>query len=749
MRLVVLALLVSCTPESEDPTVDSTSEPIADYDPLEWVDPMVGTGGLAAQVAAVSPGASAPLGMVLVGPNTRSSSTGDLGFYHFAGYHYDDDRIEGFAHTHAHGMGINDYGAVHVMPRAQWDDRYTRDRGRAAPFEHDREWATAGRYQADLLDDGTHVDIVASTRSALHTYTFEAGAEPLVLIDLGHTLGDIEIAEANLSIDVESASWSGFQRLLGGYSSRFAGLQTHFVAEFEPAPIASGTWSDRDTVLADTTEVSGVQSGGWVEFPPGTTTVQMRLAVSYIGPDGAFANLRAEQPDWDAEARLAEVEGEWREQLSRVRVRGGTDAQKTTFHSAIYHSLLMPSRFTDVDGRYRGLDGEVHTADFDYLTDLSLWDTFRTLHPLWILAYPEHQRSTLNSLIRMQADGGSMPRWPMAHGYTGGMVGSPAQHLFAESYLKDLDGWDAAAAFNAAYPASIGPQASAGRAGIEAYVDLGMVTFEASNQPASKTLEYAWADNSMSLWADAMGRSEESDRLFDLSQSWRNTWSPEYSFFIGHFADGSVAWEEDRSLTWTNDFTEGNAWHYVWGVPYDVDALIDVQHGGDRDAFMERLSTYWDNVYDEEDDALPDDYYWHGNEPVMHYAYLGSLAGNRDQSAEAARWVMANRYDETHEGLDGNDDSGTLSAWFVLSSMGLFPIAGTDTYALGSPLFERVEIDREDGSMWVVRAPGVSEDAKYISTARFDDDVVTGGTFTHDQWAGAEALILEMSADSL
>lgn len=738
---------MSCTPDDPAQTVDPTAAPIGAYDPLPWVDPMVGTDGLGAQVAAVTPAASAPLGMVLVGPNTRNTSTGDLGIYHMSGYHYTDDLVEGFAHTHAHGIGINDYGAVHVMPRAQWDDRYTRDRGRAAPFEHDREWATPGRYQVDLLDDGTHVDIVASTRSALHTYTFEAGAEPLVLIDLGHTLGNVEVAEAELDIDVENASWTGFQRLNGGYSSRFGGLQTHFVAQFDPAPVSSGTWSDWDTVLPDTASVTGVESGGWVRFPEGTTTVQMRLAISYVDLGGARENLRVEQPDWDGDARLTEVEDVWREQLSRVRVQGGTDAQKTTFHTAVYHSLLMPSRFTDVDGRYRGMDGEVHTADFDYLTDLSLWDTFRTLHPFWTLAYPEHQRATLNSLIRMQADGGSLPRWPMAHGYTGGMVGSPAQHLFAESYLKGLDGWDSAAAFNASYPASIGPQTSAGRAGIEAYVDVGMVTFEASNQPASKTLEYAWADNSMGLWAEAMGLTEESTELFDLSRSWQNTYSSEFSFFIGHYEDGSVEWDEDISLRWTNDYTEGNAWHYVWGVPYDVDGLIDLQHGGDRDAFMERLSTYWDNVYDEEDDLLPDDYYWHGNEPVMHYAYLGSLAGNRELSAEAARWVMANRYNETPLGLDGNDDSGTLSAWFVLSAMGIFPIAGTDTYAFGSPLFDRVEIDREDGSMWVVRAPGVSEDAKYIETARFDDEVVEGGTITHDQWENADALILEMSAE--
>lgn len=743
--IALLALLVACPgPEAE---VDSTVEPIADYDPLELVDPLIGTGGLAAQVAAVTPAASAPLGMVLVGPDTRSSATGDPGFYHFAGYHYDDDRVEGFGHTHAHGMGINDYGAVHVMPRANWNDGYISDRARSAPFTHDREWASPGHYAVDLQDDGTHADIVATQRGALHTYTFADDAEPIVLIDLGHVLGNVTIDEAHLDIDVEGASWTGFQRLSGGYSGRFGGLQTHFVAEFDPAPVSSGTWVD-DVVTEGSTSTEGTVSGGYVRFPAGTTEVKMRLAISYIGADAARANLRGEHPDFDADARLAEVQTAWRDLLGRVRVRGGSEAQRVAFHTALYHSLLMPSRFTDVDGRYLGVDGEVHTADFDYQTDLSLWDTFRTLHPLWLLAWPELQRDAVRSLVQMGEDGGALARWPLGHGYTGGMVGTPAQQVFAESYLKGLDGWDVDAAYALSYPYCVGPQPIAGRSGIEDYVDVGMVTFDQSGQPASRTLEYAWSDHAMSLWAEALGHTDDAAVLREQAGAWRNTWSEEYGFFIGHYADGSVAWEQDKQFTWTEDYTEGNAWHYRYGVPFDVDGLIDLQNGGDRTAFLAGLAEYWDNVYDEEDDAFPDDYYWHGNEPVMHYAYVSALAGERDQSAEAARWVMAHRYSDQPTGLDGNDDSGTLSAWFALSSMGFFPIAGTDVYALGSPLFERVEIDRDDGSMWVIRAPGVSDDALYIDEATVGGEVVEGGQFTHAEWERTGELVLRMSDGS-
>ena len=249
----------------------------------------------------------------------------------------------------------------------------------------------------------------------------------------------------------------------------------------------------------------------------------------------------------------------------------------------------------------------------------------------------------------------------------------------------------------------------------------------------------------MSLWAEAMGKTDEASELRDLSGAWRNTWSEEYRFFIGHYADGSVDWEESRPFNWTSDFTEGNAWHYRFGVPFDVDGLIDLQNGGDRDAFIGELAEYWDEVYDEEDDALPDDYYWHGNEPVMHYAYMAALAGERDLSAEAARWVMANRYSPTPTGLDGNDDSGTLSAWYALSALGIFPIAGTDVYAMGSPLFERVEIDSGDGQTLVVRAPGVSEEALYIERAVVGGEVVEGGQFTHAEWMRTGELLFEMT----
>jgi len=628
------------------------------------------------------------------------------------------------------------------MPRASWNDDWTTDKERAGDFANETEWAGAGTYGVELLDDGTIVDIAATRHGAHHRYRFAPGSEPVVVFDLAHTLGDISIDAANISIDPASGDITGYQLLNGSYSGRFGGLQTHFVATFDPAPNATGTWSDPVSPNAGGTTASGVSTGGWVGFPAGTETVHVRVALSYVDSEGAWANHDEETPDFDFDARVAEVEDAWREALGSVRVRGGTLAERRSFHTAGYHARLMPSLFVDVDGRYRGIDGEVHTADFDYYTDFSLWDTFRTQHPWLVLVDPDTQTDMLRSLVRMTEDGGSVPRWPLGHGYTGGMVGTPADQVFAGSYLKGItDGWDVEAAFAASVDHAYNPQANAGRGSVREYVNLGFVSVESEGGSTSKTLEYAWSDYALADWAAALGSHEEAG-LRQLSTHWANTWDPALQFMHGRHADGSFA-ELESDMDWDSSFVEGNAWHYLWYVPFDIDGMIDVQHGGDRQAFLTRLADYWDEVYAEEDDFLPDDWYWHGNEPVMHYAALGSLAGEHRLTAESSRWILANRYNDTDEGLDGNDDGGTLSAWYLFQSIGLYPVAGTSTYALSSPIFERTEIDGPNG-MTVIEAPGTSSDRVHVSGVTVDGEAHSGWTIQHHELHGAH-LVFEMA----
>lgn len=719
-------LLAAC-----NPPVDVDDGPIAPYDPLPLVDPFIGTGGTGAEIASVSPGASRPFGMVLVGPDTRSSEYGAPAFYHCAGYHHEDDEVVGFAHTHAHGMGVTDYGGILVMPRAGWDERYRTDEGRAAPFDHGEEWASPGRYEVVLKDDGTRVAIAATERGAVHRYTFADTAGPVVVFDLGHVLGNDTVGAAEIAVD--GAEVRGFQNLRGQYSGRFGGLQTWFSATVDPAPVAFGTWADGAASTPDAT-ATGTTAGAWVRLPAGTTEATLRVAISYVDPAGAAGNRAAEVDGRTYEEVLAEAEEAWREELSVVRVRGGTEEERAIFHTALYHASLMPSLFFDVDGRYRGLDGEVHTTDFDYYSDLSLWDTFRTLHPWYALARPDRQRDLARSLVRMREDGGWLPRWPLGHGYTSGMVGTPTDQVLAGTWLKGIDGWDVDAAWTGSWEKATQPAPHAGRDGLASYLEKGWVSIEAAGEGASKTLEYAWSDHALALWAESLGHTAEAEVLRQRAGSWKNLWDAEAGFFRGRHDDGTFEpWRSGQELVWTGDYTEGNAWHYLWYVPYDIGAMIEVQHGGDTQAFLARYRAYWDAVMAEQDDLLPDDRYWHGNEPVMHAAYLGTLAGDPESTAEAVRWVMANRYRAEPRGLDGNDDSGTLSAWYLFSAIGFFPIAGTPDYVVGSPLFERVEIDRPDGTV-VIRSPGEG-------TAVPDPSL--GHVFTHAELIDAGELILE------
>ncbi|MEQ1568706.1 MAG: GH92 family glycosyl hydrolase, partial [Myxococcota bacterium] len=630
---------------------------------------------------------------------------------------------------------------VQLLPRGGgWDDAFTTPIGRSAPFDHAREWAGPGWYAVDLTDDGTAVQIAATRRGALHRYTFAPGATPVVVLDLGFTLSGVEIGDdSSITFDPAASELAGFQRLIGGYSGRFGGLQTWFVASFDPPPTGGGAWSDPGAPDAAARVGAGAAAGAWVSFPPGTAEVTVRVALSTVDLEGARANLAAELPPslGVGEPAFAAVRdaarAEWAAELDQVRLFGGIpdeDTVRTVFHTAQYHTMMMPRTFSDVDGRYRGIDGEVHPdAPEGYVTDLSLWDTFRTTHPWLLLTQPERQREVLRSLVRMTVDGGATPRWPLGHGYTGGMIGSPGTIVFADAALKGLgEGWDQDVAFEASVAQATGPTPPESRGGIEDWTTIGYVS-STYGAGASLTLEYAWADAALARWADARGDTEAAAVAWDGAGRWRNTWDPATRFFRARAPDGTFA-EFDGELVWSSDYVEGNAWHYRWTVPHDVDGMIELQNGGDRAAFLTELAAYWDRVYAEPDDAWPDDWYWHGNEPVLHYAWLGSLAGAPELTAEASRWVATHRYAADPVGLDGNDDAGTLSAWYLWAAIGLYPVAGTDLYAVGAPLVDRAEIDTEWGRITI-------EGSGEALPATIElDGAPLGGTVTHDQLLG-------------
>lgn len=732
--LAVLLVAAACSPPH------SSTEPIEAYDPLPYVDPFIGTGGLGAEVVGLNPGAAVPFGFVQAGPDTRDSVAGQPGFYHFGGYYWEDDQIDGFAHTHSNGMGVNDLGGIHVMVRDGWDDAWVKPRDRAVMFDHAQESASPGRYQVTLLDDGVEVEIAATARGAVHRYTLPAGAEPTVMLDLAYTLGGVEIREASAELG-EDGALTAYQLLAGGYSERFGGIPHHAYATFEPAPVSSTVWTDDEVAPVQGTQVSGPESGIALHFPEGTTQVITRIALSTTGSEGARGNHAAEVAGRSYEQVLTAAEQAWRDRMrAGFRVRGATERERIIAHTALYHALLWPNLYQDADGAYRGFDNQIHQADHPYHSAFSLWDTFRTTHPLFTLAYPRTNEDMMRSLLLMAEQGGDLPKWPLGHGFTGGMVGSPGAIVLAEHHAKGLSLPDPDAALDVAVLAALGPRPNAGRGGIEAYRELGWVPHDQVGGAASRTLEFAWADHALARWAERLGRDDLAGELSAQSENWRNVWDPAQQGFVGRNADGSFNLV-DKPETWSDDYIEGTLYQYTFGVPFDVDGMIEVQDGGDREAWLGRIDDFWEAARAEPDDLLYDAYYWHGNEPALHYAYLMSLAGDRAATARQVRWVMETRYDITPDGLDGNDDAGTLSSWYLLSSAGLYPVAGTDKYAIGSPIFERVEL----GGGVVVRVEGLEEGGTVPVEVRVGDRIIEEGFVRHGDLieAGEIVFVLE------
>ncbi|MEM9195498.1 MAG: glycoside hydrolase family 92 protein, partial [Myxococcota bacterium] len=434
----------------------------------------------------------------------------------------------------------------------------------------------------------------------------------------------------------------------------------------------------------------------------------------------------------------AAAEAAWESTLGRVELEGRNEDDFRIFYTALYHSLLMPTLAMDVDGSYRGFDGEVHLAEgFRYYTDFSLWDTFRTQHPLLTLLYPEWQEDMLASLLAMGRDGGFMPRWPLGSGYTGGMVGDSTNIVFADSMKKGLRNVDVATAYAQMRITAMGPTPEGagfqGRPGIEDYLSLGYVPIEDGGWSASKTLEYAYADFALSHIAEQAGEADEAAALLARAGNWRNLLEPETGFLLGRNADGSFP--SVTPTQWEDYYAEGNALQYSWYAPHDLSALAEATGG--RERFLERLTDFF-----ERSDAtaynpvIPAQYYWHGNEPDIHASWIFSALDQPADSARWVRWVLDRHYSSAPDGLPGNDDAGTLSAWCVFSSLGFFPIAGTDEYLLGSPLFSRATVHLANGDL-VIEAPNASEAHLYPASVVLNGTPVERAQLRHDALAGA------------
>jgi predicted alpha-1,2-mannosidase len=677
---------------------------------VQWVDPFIGTGGLGFGVGAAFPGPQVPFGMARPGPDTTAPDSAPAPA-HCAGYWYADVLIRGFSTTRPHGMGVPDYGAVALMPTIGMDSTKTSWPGYRSYFSHDTEEASPGYYAVTLDPAGVRVELTATARVGLHRYTFPTGADAVLLVDVGHHLAEVEIIDGRVEVDPGASEVVGFCTVNGDYSSRFGGMPVYFLMRFSRPFESSGVWK-AGALFEGETERAGPDSGAWLAFDvTSDPIVEAAVGISFVDEAHARLNLDTEVPAIDFDAVREAAEAQWEDALGAAEIEGRSERDFTIFYTALYHALLMPTLATDVDGAYRGLDQEVHQAEgFTYFTDFSLWDTYRTAHPLLALLYPEWQTDMLRSLLAMAHDGGYMPRWPLGIGYTGGMVGDPADIVFADSWVKGVRGFDLRDAYDHMLTTADGPTpegaAFSGRAGIEDYLALGYVPIEAAGASASWTLEMAHADFALAQLAEALGETADRDRFLERADSWRNLVDPATGFLLGRHADGAFP-EGDDPGQWQDYYAEGNAWHYLWAVPHDLEGLADALGG--PETFLARLDTFFEESNAERYlPLIPSAWYWHGNEPDLHAAWIYAALDRPDDSARWVRWVLARHYGDGPDGLPGNDDSGALSAWYVFSSIGLYPLAGLDHYLLGSPIFTHVALHLDGGDL-AIEAPGSSD----------------------------------------
>jgi predicted alpha-1,2-mannosidase len=704
-------------------------------DPVGMVDPFIGT----ATHGHVYPGATVPFGMVQVGPDN-----GQSGWDWVSGYHYTDSVIVGFSHTHLSGTGIGDLADVLIMPVARPVEiarayRERDDHDYRSRFSHERESAAPGYYTVFLDDPEIGVELTATDRVGLHRYAYPKSEDAGIVIDLGFAINWDQPTATYLKAENDT--------LIVGhrFSSGWAKGERVFFAVALSKPFTAVELAD-DTIRIAGREASGKAVKGRFRFATADgERVLLKVGISYVDTEGALRNLESEVPGWDFDGVRRKATDAWREALSRVRIRTYDSAQARTFYTALYHTKLAPIGFDDADGRYFGGDSEIHQADgFHNYSIFSLWDTFRAAHPLYTLLEPGRVNDMMRSMLAFGDEHGLLPVWSLVGNETNTMTGYHAVPVLADAWLKGFRGFDGANALDQMVKTGMQDHR-----GLKYYREYGYIPSELEPESVTKTLEYAFDDWAIAQMAAALGRTDDEATFLKRSRSFEALFDPATHFMRGKTADGK--WVEpfdpvQSSHRVNTDYTEGNAWQHSWFVPHDVARLIALM-GGDR-AFVAKLDSLFraDTVVTGER-VSPDisgmiGQYAHGNEPSHHIAYLYAYAGQPWKTQETVRRIMDELYSDRPEGLAGNEDCGQMSAWYVFSALGFYPVNPVGgVYVIGSPLFEEAEIALPEGRTFRVEAPGASPVNRFIQRATLNgkplervyvthQEIVAGGTLT-------------------
>ncbi len=717
-------------------------------DPIHWVDPGIGTGGH----GHCFPGASVPFAAVQLSPDTFND-----GWDWCSGYHISDTSIMGFSHTHLSGTGCGDLldflvmagtGPVKLAPgsRAQPHEGYR------SRFSHGSEKSEPGYYAVFLDDPKVAVELTSTERTGLHKYTFPQSDEAWLIVDLAHSY----LTNGGSSVYTAELSQTAPDTLAGGHVTRAWSNDRHcyFTLQTSKQPTSVAFYSD-DKPVDDTGKLTGDNLKAVLHFRTSANeTILVRTGISGVSAEGAANNLRTEQPDWDFGKTRAAAQDKWRAQLGRVDAQFSDPNQKRIFYTALYHMSLGPQLFDDVDGQYRGMDRQIHRlpAGQHNYTAFSLWDTFRAAHPAYTLIGTDRVPDFANTLIRMaeQSEDG-MPVWPLQGCETGTMTGYHSASVIAEAINKGIPGIDTEAAYRVMAQRAMVDNFQ----GLGYYRELGYIPADRESESVSKSFEYCYNDWAVAHVASKLGKHDESALLRARSTNYRHYFNPASHFMEPKLASGQWATPFDpiemgHSKHW-RDYTESNAWQTSFGVQHDAAGLIAL-YGG-RAPFLKRLDLLFTVPSTLPPDAPPDiagmvGQYAHGNEPSHHIAYLYVYAGAPYKTQARVRSLMDTMYHADPDGMAGNEDVGQMSAWYLLSALGFYPVDPVSgNYVLGSPLVERARMQLGGGHRLDIEVKRRDPAHAFVQSFTLNGQLQQRAWFTHAEIASGGHIVLEMGPD--
>ncbi len=683
---------------------------------ISYVNPFIGTGGH----GHTYPGATMPFGMMQLSPDTRLE-----GWDGCSGYHYSDDEIYGFTHTHLSGTGVSDYGDILLMPtnKAIFNNGADGTEGYKSKFSHQKEEAKPGYYKVYLEDTDINVELTVSKRSGMHKYDFSSTNQKYIILDLEHRDQLIEHKIHQVSPNIiqgfrHSKAWATHQKLFF-YMEFSHEFQIQYPLSKNPTKAAMSIHN------------------------PNNDPVFVKIGISAVDINGAKNNLQTEIGDKTFEEVKKEAQYNWEKQLEKIVIESNNTDYKTNFYSSMYHVMIAPNLYQDVDGRYRGMDLKIHQSkEFDYYTVFSLWDTYRAAHPLYTIIEQDKTNDFINTFLAKYDEGGIMPIWDLASNYTGCMIGYHSVSVIADAYLKGIQKYDADKALQAMIYS-----ATRNKLGLKSYKNLGFIPVEEESESVSKTLEYAYDDWTIAQMAKAMNKQNAYQKYIKRAQFYKNVYDPKTQFMRGRFRNTWFAPFDPYEVNF--NYTEANAWQYSFYVPQDISGFIELLGGKTvLENNLDKLFTAKNETSGRSQADITGliGQYAHGNEPSHHMAYLYNFVNKPYKSQDKIHQILTKLYTNAPNGISGNEDCGQMSAWYIFSSLGFYPVTpGSNQYIIGTPLFAKVTINLENLNQFTIIANNLSNTNIYIKSAYLNGLKLDRTYITHKEILDGGVLTFEMT----